>query len=55
MTQVKCISGETDYIETELSDMLTEGWEIISIETAIYEGYGNLRKETTVYLKKISE
>ena len=55
MIQVKCISGETEYIEAGLSAMLTEGWEIISIETAIYEGYGSLRKETTAYLKKISE
>jgi len=54
MIQVKCISGETEYIETELSAMLTDGWEIISIETAIYESYGNLRKNTTAYLKKVS-
>lgn len=55
MIQIKCISGETGYIETELSAMLTEGWEIISIETSIYESFGNLKKDTTVYLKKISD
>jgi hypothetical protein len=55
MIQVKCISGETGYIETELSNLLTAGWEIISIETIIYESYGNLKKDTTAYLKKISE
>ena len=54
MIQVKCISGETGYMETVLSAMLTEGWEIISIETTIYESYGNLKKDTTAYLKKIS-
>ena len=55
MIQVKCISGETGYIEAELSSLHTDGWEIISIETIIYESYGNLKKDTTAYLKKISE
>lgn len=54
MIQVECISGEVEYIETQLETKLSEGWEIISIETTIYESYGNLKKDTTVYLKKIS-
>lgn len=54
MVQVKCISGETGYIETELATELSAGWEIISIETNIYQSYGTLKKDTTVYLKKIS-
>lgn len=55
MIQVTCISGGTEYVETELSAKLSAGWEIISIETSFYERQGNLSKETTVYLKKISE
>lgn len=30
----------------------SEGWEIISIDTAIYESYGTLKRDTAVYLKK---
>ena len=52
MIQVKCITGDTEYIENELSSMLSEGWEIISIDTAIYESYGTLKSDTAVYLKK---
>lgn len=52
MIQVKCITGDTEYIENELSSMLSEGWEIISIDTAIYESYGTLKRDTAVYLKK---
>lgn len=54
MIQVICISGDLQYIETELSARLSEGWDIISIETSIYESYGTTKKDTTVYLKKIS-
>lgn len=53
--QVICISGDTQYIETELGAKLSEGWEIISIETSIYESYGTIKRDTTAYLKKISE
>ena len=52
MIQVKCITGDTEYIENELSSMLSEGWEIISIDTAIYESYWTLKRDTAVYLKK---
>ena len=52
MIQVKCITGDTEYIENELSSMLSEGWEIIIIDTAIYESYGTLKRDTAVYLKK---
>lgn len=54
MTEVKCISGGAEYVETELSARLSAGWEVISIETAIYQLQGNTVKETTAYLKKIT-
>ena len=55
MIQIKCVSGEPGYMETELGTMLSAGWEIISIETNIYESYGTVRKDVTAFLKKVSE
>lgn len=55
MIQIKCVSGEPAYMETELGAMLSAGWEIISIETSIYESYGTVRKDVTAFLKKASE
>ena len=55
MIQIKCVSGEPGYMETELGAMLSAGWEIISIETNIYESYGTVRKDVTAFLKKASE
>jgi len=51
MIEVKCISGDTDYIEEQLASDLSDGWEIIDMQTDVFEYRGNLRKETTVYLK----
>lgn len=54
MTQVTCISGDSEYINTELATYLSDGWEILSMDTHIYERQGRVNKETTVYLKRIT-
>lgn len=54
MTQVTCISGDSEYINTELAAYLSEGWEIISMDTHVFDRQGRINKETTVYLKRIS-
>ena len=53
--QVKHLSGDPLYIETQLAAHLTQGWEIIDIATNVYQSSGGLRTETTVYLKKAAE
>lgn len=54
MTQVTCISGDSEYINNELATYLSDGWEILSMDTHMYERQGRISKETTVYLKRIS-
>ena len=54
MTQVICVSGDTEYVSSELGLKLSEGWEIISVETNIYENFGQVKRDTTCYLKLIS-
>lgn len=51
MIQVKAISGDMEYVESELSTLLDEGWEVIDLTTNLYSSTGGMRKETTVYLK----
>lgn len=53
--QVKYLSGDPLYIETQLAQYLTDGWEIIDTATSVYQSSGGLRTETTVYLKKTDE
>jgi len=52
MVQVKCISGDPEYIESELSRLISEGYEVMDITTNLYSSSAGERKETTVYLKK---
>ena len=51
MIQVKAISGDPDYIQSELALLLQSGWEIIDLNTNLYDSPGGIRKDTTVYLK----
>ena len=51
MTQVICVFGDTEFVASELSTKLSEGWQIISIETNVYESYGQVKRDTTCYLK----
>ena len=51
MIQIKAISGDIEYIEEQLGDLLSSGWEVVDISTNLYDSTGGMRKETTVYLK----
>lgn len=51
MTQVICVCGDTEFVSSELSAKLSEGWEIISVETNVYESYGQVKRDTICYLK----
>jgi len=54
MTQVICVFGDADFVAEELGAKLSEGWEIISIETNVYESYGQVKRDTTCYLKLLT-
>lgn len=53
--QVKYLCGDPLYIEAQLAEHLTDGWEIIDVATSVYQSSGGLRTETTVYLKKAAD
>lgn len=50
--QVKYLSGDPMYIEGQLTEYLSDGWEVMDIATNVYQSSGGLRTETTVYLRK---
>lgn len=52
MKEVKCIYGDTLYVETSLTEALNDGWTILDIQTSLYEATSGLRRDTTVYLIK---
>lgn len=49
---VTYLSGDPEYISGQLQTYMTEGWEIISIATNIYQSTSGIRTVTTAYLKK---
>lgn len=52
MIDVKCISGDPEYIESELSSLISDGYEVMDMTTNLYPSTSGYRKETTIYLKK---
>lgn len=52
MIDVKCISGDPEYIGSELASLISDGYEVMDMTTNLYPSTSGYRKETTIYLKK---
>ena len=50
--EVICIYGDCEHVCDELGVKLSEGYDIINMQTSLYESTGGLRRDTTVYLSK---
>ena len=55
MINVTSISGDVDYVEAELQDLLNDGWDIINLESFTYPAVSSMRLHTVVYLKKTTQ
>lgn len=52
MIQVKAISGDLDFVATELETLFAAGWEVVNFSVNLYDSSAGIRREATVFLKK---
>ncbi len=55
MIEVTSISGDVDYVESKLQELLNDAWEIIDLKSFSYPAISSMRLQSIAYLKKTTE